>query len=166
MAYFTPEQWLLVALAAIIGLLLGLILASGGKWKRRYREEHARYEALERDHEARIRAANERIAELDRGDRSAISAGTGAALAGAAKGNDDLSAIRGIRPDDEITLNEMGFHRYKHIAKLSAEDQAAIEGRLGAEPGMIARENWIEQAEMLRKGDIDGHRRTYRASRS
>ncbi|MBC2777464.1 hypothetical protein [Parasphingopyxis marina] len=159
------EQGILLGLALLIGLLIGLILSPSGKWKRRYRDEHARYVELERDHEARIRAANERIAEIERHDADPIGARTGAAIAGATKGSDDLTVIRGLGRDDEITLNEMGFHRYKQIAKLSAEQRAAIEGRLGAEPGMVEREAWSAQAALLHRGELDEHSRQYRAAR-
>jgi outer membrane murein-binding lipoprotein Lpp len=39
---FTPDQWLIVALIFLLGLVLGAALMAGGKWKRRYREERAR----------------------------------------------------------------------------------------------------------------------------
>jgi outer membrane murein-binding lipoprotein Lpp len=44
---FTPDQWLIVALVFLLGLVLGAALMAGGKWKRRYREERARCADLE-----------------------------------------------------------------------------------------------------------------------
>jgi outer membrane murein-binding lipoprotein Lpp len=44
---FTPDQWLIVALVFLLGLVLGAALMAGGKWKRRYREERARCAELE-----------------------------------------------------------------------------------------------------------------------
>jgi hypothetical protein len=44
---FTPDQWLIVALVFVLGLVLGMALMAGGKWKRRYREERARADGLE-----------------------------------------------------------------------------------------------------------------------
>ena len=51
MVTFTSDQWVIVALVFILGLLIGAFLTSGGrrKWKGRYREESARREALERE---------------------------------------------------------------------------------------------------------------------
>lgn len=167
MTELSTEMWAILALVLLIGLFAGLIFGSSPKWKRRYREEHARREALERDHEAyrheqetRIRAANARIAELAPA-APAVGAGTGAAIAGATRGNDDLSVIRGIGRDREIVLNEMGIHRYRQVADLDAEQRAEIEGRLGAEPGMIEREHWREQADLLAHGKVEDHRRDY-----
>lgn len=172
MAGFTIEQWIVIALILLVGLLAGAMLGSGGKWKARYREEHARYNeeherylALERGNDARVNAANERIADLER-HSPAIGAGTGAAIAGATRGNDDLAQIRGVDSGTEVRLNEMGFHRFRQIARLSDDESARIEGQLGAEPGRIERERWREQAEMLASGRSDEHARDYHRDRS
>ncbi len=44
---FTNDQWLIVALIFLLGLVIGMALMAGGKWKRRYRDETRRCEALE-----------------------------------------------------------------------------------------------------------------------
>jgi len=44
---FTPDQWLIVGLVFLLGIVLGMALMAGGKWKRRYREERARCAELE-----------------------------------------------------------------------------------------------------------------------
>jgi uncharacterized membrane-anchored protein YhcB (DUF1043 family) len=36
---FSPDQWLIVALIFLLGLVIGMALMAGGKWKKRYREE-------------------------------------------------------------------------------------------------------------------------------
>ena len=48
---FTSDQWVIVALVFILGLLIGAFLTAGGrrKWKGRYREESARRETIERE---------------------------------------------------------------------------------------------------------------------
>ncbi|HEX6376343.1 MAG TPA: hypothetical protein VFZ91_11555 [Allosphingosinicella sp.] len=45
--FFTPDQWVIVALVLLLGIVLGMALMAGGKWKRRYREERARCAELE-----------------------------------------------------------------------------------------------------------------------
>jgi uncharacterized membrane-anchored protein YhcB (DUF1043 family) len=47
MPQFTPDQWLIVALVFILGLILGMAAMASGKWKQRYREEVRRREAAE-----------------------------------------------------------------------------------------------------------------------
>ena len=53
MTPFTTDQWVILVLVFVLGLLIGMWMAAGGKWKRRYREEVARREALEREHKHR-----------------------------------------------------------------------------------------------------------------
>ena len=55
MTVFTQDQWIIVALVFILGLLIGAFLTAGGrrKWKTRYKDEVSRREALEREHKDR-----------------------------------------------------------------------------------------------------------------
>jgi hypothetical protein len=50
MSIFTHEQWIIVALVFVLGMLVGLFLTSGGrkKWKTRYYDERKRLEDRER----------------------------------------------------------------------------------------------------------------------
>jgi C4-dicarboxylate-specific signal transduction histidine kinase len=50
---FSSDQWLVVLLVFVLGLLIGMWLTAGGKWKRRYREEVSRRETLEREEKTR-----------------------------------------------------------------------------------------------------------------
>ncbi|HYD37890.1 MAG TPA: hypothetical protein VEA60_09775 [Allosphingosinicella sp.] len=61
MTLFTPDQWLIVGLVFLLGLVLGMALMAGGKWKRRYREERARAADLE----AENRRLQKDSAEMD-----------------------------------------------------------------------------------------------------
>ena len=47
MEAFSLDQWLVLLLAFLLGLFLGMAVLAGGKWKRRYREEVRRREAIE-----------------------------------------------------------------------------------------------------------------------
>jgi hypothetical protein len=51
---FTPNQWLIVGLVFLLGIVIGMALRSGGKWKARYREEAD----LRRDEVKRLEAEN------------------------------------------------------------------------------------------------------------
>jgi hypothetical protein len=51
---FTPNQWLVVGLVFLLGIVLGMALRGGGKWKARYREEAD----LRRDEVKRLEAEN------------------------------------------------------------------------------------------------------------
>ncbi len=55
MLSFTSDQWVIVALIFVLGLLIGAFLFSGGgrKWKQRYNAEVDRRADLERTHAQR-----------------------------------------------------------------------------------------------------------------
>jgi len=44
---FTLDQWVILALIFLFGLVLGMTFMAGGKWKRRYREEARLREELQ-----------------------------------------------------------------------------------------------------------------------
>jgi predicted flap endonuclease-1-like 5' DNA nuclease len=154
---FTPNQWAILALVLVLGWLLGLGSRSGGaKWKRAYRDELAAREAAD----SRLAAANARIAELE--SSRPIGPGTAASIGAAAAGTrDDLALIRGIGRSRETTLNEAGIHRYAQVEALSAAEAETLEARMGLTQGTIAREEWREQAAMLRERRLDEHRTRY-----
>lgn len=171
MLFQTPTQWAILALVLLLGWVLGLLSRSGGKkWKQELAAERASraeerkgYEERLRANDARVEASNKRIVELEKhvpatAATGGIAAGIGAAVRGK---RDDLSAIKGIGPDGENRLNDAGYHSFKDIEKMSASDEAALEGRLGLAPGTIERENWREQAATLRSGDSEGHKRRW-----
>ena len=65
---FTPDQWLILLLAFVLGLVLGMALLASPKWKGRYREEVTRREELEAENE---RLRREYDTERDRNRRDA-----------------------------------------------------------------------------------------------
>lgn len=49
MVSFTLTEWTILALVFVLGLLIGMFIMAGGKWKTRYREEVRRREVLEKE---------------------------------------------------------------------------------------------------------------------
>ncbi|HZF95418.1 MAG TPA: hypothetical protein VEZ20_11175 [Allosphingosinicella sp.] len=49
MVQFTPNEWLVLVLVFLLGLILGMAMMVGTKWKTRYREEVRKREAAEAD---------------------------------------------------------------------------------------------------------------------
>ncbi|WP_420142932.1 hypothetical protein [Sphingobium sp.] len=145
---------LLVMLA--IGWILGLMMSGRGKYRRLWQDEQAVHRAAVKDRDARIEAANVRIAELERQQAAPIGAGTATAVSGAVHGRDDLSRIKGISQAQELALNEAGYHRFGQIAAINAEQEATLEARLGLAPGTIGREDWRGQAVELDRGEKPG----------
>jgi uncharacterized membrane-anchored protein YhcB (DUF1043 family) len=56
---FTPDQWLILLLTFVLGIILGMALLANNKWKGRYRDEVRRREALETENEQLRRDARE-----------------------------------------------------------------------------------------------------------
>ena len=55
MMTFTQDQWMILALVFVLGLLVGVFMTAGGrkKWKTRYNSEIERRREVERAHEER-----------------------------------------------------------------------------------------------------------------
>lgn len=51
MLTFTPDQWIIIGLVFVLGVLIGMWLTSGGrrKWKTRYNEELDQRRTIERN---------------------------------------------------------------------------------------------------------------------
>lgn len=69
----------------------------------------------------------------------------------AVSGRDHLQRIGGITADIEQGLNAQGVSRYAQIAQWSPSDIDRFEKQL-LTGGRIARENWVEQAQILSRG--------------
>ncbi|HET9810098.1 MAG TPA: hypothetical protein VFP53_00190 [Sphingomicrobium sp.] len=65
MVAFTSDQWVILALVFVLGLLVGgfLFAGTGRKWKTRYRDEVREREELEDRHRDREREWDEREKE-------------------------------------------------------------------------------------------------------
>jgi len=74
-----------------------------------------------------------------------------------AAGYNDLTQIRGIDSTLNNRLFGLGVTRFADIEKLSAEDEIALEQRLNVPAGFIAREQWRDQAALLRAGNFAEH---------
>jgi predicted flap endonuclease-1-like 5' DNA nuclease len=78
------------------------------------------------------------------------------ALSGDAANADDLKKLKGVGPKMVAKLNELGIYRFEQLAKLSANEVAHLDERMGPFKGRLARDRVVEQAGYLARGDIDG----------
>ena len=74
-----------------------------------------------------------------------------------AAGYNDLTQMRGIDGVLSTRLFGLGVTRFADLEKLSAVDEMALELRLNVPVGFIAREQWREQAALLRAGNVAEH---------
>ncbi len=73
---------------------------------------------------------------------------------------DDLKWITGIGPILEQRLNAVGVTRWSQVASFTSEDRAKLEQALALK-GRIARDNWLEQAEVLARGGTEEYTRVF-----
>lgn len=69
---------------------------------------------------------------------------------------DELRQLKGVGPKLVTLLNELGVTRFDQIAGWKTADIETIDAQLGTFKGRIVRDNWVEQAGFLAKGDIAG----------
>ena len=73
---------------------------------------------------------------------------------------DDLKLIMGVGPVLEQTLNAIGITTWRQVAALTPEQIDAVESEAGFK-GRIARNNWLQQAEVLARGGIEEYRKVF-----
>ena len=84
-------------------------------------------------------------------------AATEAAPQPAAQTSGGLTQIKGLGPKLAATLAEQGITRVEQIAAITPAEAEALDAKLGAFRGRMARDRWIEQAKLLSAGDRAGY---------
>lgn len=97
--------------------------------------------------------------------KAAASAAVPAMLAigipGAAGNPDNLLQIKGIGPKLNTLLTGLGITRFDQIAAWGAAEIDKVDDHLGTFKSRIGRDNWVEQAGFLAKGDVAGFEAKY-----
>lgn len=78
-------------------------------------------------------------------------------------GADNLQLLKGVGPKLVVLLNGLGVTSFRQVADWTAADIAAIDPQLGAFQGRIARDNLVDQASYLARGDKAGFEAKYGA---
>jgi NADH-quinone oxidoreductase subunit E len=80
-----------------------------------------------------------------------------AEAAPAARGEDDLTLIKGVGPKAVKILNSLGITRFDQIAAWTEADIARVDESLGTFRGRAVRDGWVDQAkDLARKRKTDG----------
>jgi predicted flap endonuclease-1-like 5' DNA nuclease len=74
---------------------------------------------------------------------------------------DDLTKIKGIGPKLDALCHSLGVSRFDQIAAWTQADIDEVDQHLVGFHGRIERDEWVEQARLLAKGDIEGHAHKY-----
>lgn len=69
---------------------------------------------------------------------------------------DNLQTLKGVGPKLASQLNANGLARFDQIARLTPNEVAILDEKLGAFRGRVARDRLVEQAAFLARGDTDG----------
>lgn len=167
--FLLTEIWVLLIIAALIGLLVGWIIwgrrssqqdTSAGDVSRlkadlsacaaRNAEKDAKLAQLSSDLEdCRAQSSNE---DLD-GDGKVEGADEGTkptTLAAARDGKaDDLKLIKGVGPKMEKLCNKLGFYHFDQIAAWTPDEVAWVDANLEGFKGRVSRDAWVAQAKTL-----------------
>ena len=90
------------------------------------------------------------------GEFVGVDANPDVALPQASGPADPLTLIKGLGPKASQRMNELGITRFDQLAALDDRQQAAIDLKMGAFQGRLARDRWVEQAAHLASGDNAG----------
>lgn len=88
---------------------------------------------------------------------SAKTRGTGAKTAAGG----DLNRIKGVGPKLVAELEALGVTSLAQVAQWTKADIERIDSQLGRFQGRIQRDEWVEQARLLAKGDETGHAKRF-----
>ena len=180
--FLLGEIWVLLALAALIGLIAGWIIwgrrstevnidnseadglrAELDKCREAGRIHNARISELEADLEA-CRASNVApvavaapVANLDFDGDGVVEGkdeGVKPSTMDAPRDGkaDDLKRIKGIGPKMEQLCNKLGFWHFDQIAAWSDDEVSWVDANLEGFKGRVTRDVWVEQAKLLASG--------------
>jgi len=161
--FLLTEIWVLLALAALLGLIAGWLIFGGSG-------EKASDDGLDkcRAENARLQS---RILMLESHAAGAVGAGDDGRVPSVgmiapeevgvrptqldAPNNgqaDDLKRISGVGPRMEQMCNMLGFWHYDQIANWSEDEVAWVDENLQGFKGRVTRDDWVSQAKILAEG--------------
>jgi predicted flap endonuclease-1-like 5' DNA nuclease len=149
----TQDMWLWIAIAAGLALVLAVVLflRRGQRVDLGLTDDAAPTPTLSRQVQSEPVIAGP----------DPIAASIALAVNAPPSGADDLRLIKGLGPRIATRLNELGITRFEQLAALDAAGVAKIDSQLGTFAGRITRDNWVDQASFLAKGDIAGFEAKY-----
>ena len=74
---------------------------------------------------------------------------------------DDLTAIKGIDAEIEGRLRVLGVTRFSQIASWLPADIERVDGALGPFKGRLIRDEWIAQARLLARGEVETYHQRF-----
>ena len=163
MAELLQENWLFLAIALVIGLLVAwwifaanrttkVEIAEKDEGQGTARRNQALIDATPAVSKPEAPAAAPAVAPVEEVAPPAP-APVPAPAPAATDSVDDLTQIKGLGPKLKTMLGEMGVTSFAQIAAWEDADIDRIDAQLGRFQGRIRRDNWVEQAKLLAAGD-------------
>lgn len=169
--FLLTEIWVLLALAALIGLIAGWLIFGGraetagtpGK-ANKLRAELDQYRTAVAQQQARVTSLEAELAAAKGSDAPAPEVvdlpadpntiGKEPVTLDEPKGGqaDDLKRIKGVGEKLERLCNMMGFWHYDQIANWTDEEVAWVDENLQGFKGRVTRDDWVAQAKILAAG--------------
>lgn len=160
--FLLTEIWVLLALAALIGLIAGWLIFGGQKTtdgadatqqKARVATLEAELAACKASKSADVDMTPPEIVEIPvPADPNAI--GKEPVTLDEPNGGqaDNLKKIKGVGPKLERLCNMMGFWHFEQIANWTDEEVAWVDENLQGFKGRVSRDEWVPQAKILAEG--------------
>jgi predicted flap endonuclease-1-like 5' DNA nuclease len=162
----------IIAIAALIGIVVAFWIFRGRKGGQKVRlSDTAPAPALGRDQGASRRVTQDGAEGNAVTDEFAAAARDVAGeifgvdahpqFADASGPPDALQTMKGVGPKLAAQLNAAGITRFDQLARLTPNEIAMLDERMGAFRGRIERDRMVEQAAYLSRGDTDGFEATF-----
>ncbi|NJM51823.1 MAG: hypothetical protein HC843_13940 [Sphingomonadales bacterium] len=74
---------------------------------------------------------------------------------------DNLELLKGVGPKLNALLKSLGVTSFEQVANWTAADIRDVDSKLGNFAGRIGRDNWVDQAKLLAKGDVTAFEKKY-----
>jgi len=156
--FLISEMFLLILLAALLGLLVGWLI-----WGRRSIaiQDSAELDRLKSELAACQEAHRNKDAQLASQvdyDGDGIFEGENegqkpSTLTAARNGQaDDLKLIKGVGTKLEALCNRLGFYHFDQVANWTPDEVAWVDANLDGFKGRVSRDNWVSQAKILAAG--------------
>ena len=155
MAQLVEANWILLAAALLIGVIVAWWVLSANRKVRVAKEDKSGADALARRNQALIDAPPAAVTPPAPNIPTSIEPKPQSAPGIAAKA-DDLSLIKGLGPKLKAQLADLGITNFAQIAAWDDADIDRVDAQLGRFQGRIRRDDWVAQARLLAAGDSTG----------
>ncbi len=159
MAQLVEANWILLAAALLIGVIVAWWVFSANRKVRVAKEDKSGADALARRNHALIDAPPAAVtapAPIAAPSNAPVPQSAPQSAPGIAAKADDLSLIKGLGPKLKAQLADLGITNFAQIAAWDDADIDRVDAQLGRFQGRIRRDDWVAQARLLAAGDSTG----------